>query len=251
MGEYVDLRSGADGLTLVDPAMNARMSLGPVGTEPTPVPPRGSRSRSTTRGSSRRGLGTASAGVVVRDDDGEIVCRLTESDGERFGPGRRFVELSGSMKVYVRIAGPFEIRTEVDDASIVFDAPSRVRLGVRSYHETPTGTVTTTPDPEGLAWAVSRFGGAIKTDSPDRSYPTLRGHPPRLRIGNERSVRGTAPRARSETTVAVEPTTEAVMTAAPLAYYLGAPLVTGSDPRVEVRDAVFPSRTQPRARSGC
>jgi hypothetical protein len=57
-------------------------------------------------------------------------------------------------------------------------------VGARSGHEHPAATVTTTGEPRDVMRAVSRFGSALKTLSPERSFPTPRAHVPEVSLGD-------------------------------------------------------------------
>jgi hypothetical protein len=103
-------------------------------------------------------------------------------------------------------------------------------VGVRSHHEQPAGTVTATDDPRDLAAAVSTFGSALKTLSPDRSWPSLRGHPPAVELGTSLDVPDAIEAPDTESTVEVPPAFGPVFTVAPLAYYLGATVEPGAEP---------------------
>jgi hypothetical protein len=80
--------------------------------------------------------------------------------------------------------------------------------------------------------AVSLLGSALKTTTAERSYPTLRGHPPLIERGSQfEAPDGLEP---PETGVRLElpETHRHVYVAAPLAYYLGAEVVPGASPRI-------------------
>jgi hypothetical protein len=142
------------------------------------------------------------------------------------------VETDPVIKTYLTSSDHVTARVASEGVELSFDEPSEVTLGARSYATGPTGTVSTTADPEGLAWAVSHFGAAVESTAPERSYPTLRGHPPTVDLGDGRIASPGVEMASSDVTVAVEPTVASVLRAAPLAYYLGAPLTLSDDARL-------------------
>jgi hypothetical protein len=92
--------------------------------------------------------------------------------------------------------------------------------------------VTTTTDPEDVMAAVSTFGSALKTTSSERSFPTLRGHPPTVELGEELELPGEVAPPATGVTVEVPPDLQYVYPAAPLAHYLGATLEPGAVPRL-------------------
>jgi hypothetical protein len=100
--------------------------------------------------------------------------------------------------------------------------------------------------------AISTFGSALKTTSPERAYPTLRGHPPAIELGDELDIpAGLAP---PDTDIMIElpPELRFIYPAAPLAYYLGASLVPGDTPRLRTDDGFEHalSRSGPGGRQG-
>lgn len=148
--------------------------------------------------------------------------------------GEYLLNLSSNIKTYVRVSGPLAIKkTEGFDQVVVsLSGRTRTTLGFRSHHDIPVSTVTVPKTPFGVATAVSNMSASFKATGADRSYPTLRGHPPELEFGDEvdipESVREKKPEVGIEFVVPDD--LESVLVAAPLAYYLQAEM------RVEPRD---------------
>ncbi|MFC5366659.1 hypothetical protein [Salinirubrum litoreum] len=170
----------------------------------------------------------------VRNADGEMLSEVGYGPDESFSAGEYIVELSAPIKCYLRAVGPLSVTTdeERDTMRIDFGRPARVELGARSYHDRPAATVTTTERPRDLMRAVSTFGSALKTTSPERSYPTLRGHPPEVELGDELSIPDGVVRPETGVRIEVPPDPSAIFTVASLAHYLGAEVVPGGVPRV-------------------
>ncbi|WP_227014934.1 hypothetical protein [Natronorubrum aibiense] len=120
----------------------------------------------------------------------------------------------------------------VGRAEIAFAEPTSAIFGARSYHTSPRGTITTTTEPTDMMQAVSMFGSALKTTSPERSYPTLRGHPPAIELADELDVPKTLCRPETGIRIEIPPTLEQILVVAPLAYYLAAAVVPGSTPQL-------------------
>jgi hypothetical protein len=179
--------------------------------------------------------------VYVRDDEGEMLAEASHFADESFGPGTYEIELCAQLKLYLRVEGCVAVTADATRTRITFDGPTEVVVGGRSHHEQPATTVTTTDDPTDVMRALSTLSSALKTTSVERSYPTLRGHPPLVERGDTLSIPDglTTP----ETGVAIElpRTLEHAYVAAPLAYYLGADLVPGDHPRI-VTDTGFEHR---------
>jgi hypothetical protein len=174
----------------------------------------------------------------VRDADGEMLAEVSTDSTESFPEGEYVVELSASVKLYLRVVGPMTVTTTDADMRLSFDGRRRVELGARSYHDSPAATVTTTAEPRDLMRAVSTFGSALKTTSPERSYPTLRGHPPTVELGDRFDAPAGVSPPDTGVTVEVPPEPRYVFGVATLAHYLGATVVPGERPRL-VTDTGF------------
>jgi hypothetical protein len=173
------------------------------------------------------------AGCCVRHRDGADITRVSSRESETLPADSYELELTSlPLKLYCHAAGRVEIAPVEGGTRLTFAEPTEITLGLRSFHEQPAGTVRTTADPFDLLQAVSTFGSALKTTSPERSWPTLRGHPPLLERADELSIpEGLEPPA-TDVHIEVPPTLEDVYRVAPLAYYLGAPVEAGSTPAV-------------------
>ncbi|WP_338034870.1 hypothetical protein [Halococcus hamelinensis] len=167
--------------------------------------------------------------VHIRDEDGSPVCKANHFAYEELPVGEYTVELHAPIKLYLRVESAITLSATAESMTIEFDGPTEVVVGARSYHDQPAATVTTTTDPEDLMRVISAFGSALKTTSSERSYPTLRGHPPMVEVGDELDLAGLEP---PKTGVAIEvpPDCRSVFLVASLAYYLGARVVPGDEP---------------------
>lgn len=176
--------------------------------------------------------------VYVRDGDGTMLAETGRFTDETFPDGTYSLELCAPMKLYVRVEGPMRLAVDADRIRIEFPERTTVALGARSKHDRPAASITTTDDPRDVLAAISAFGSALKTTSPERSYPTLRGHPPTIERGEHLDIPGTL--ASPETGVRIELPVEYryAYAAAPLAYYLGATLKPGDRARI-VTDSGF------------
>jgi hypothetical protein len=176
--------------------------------------------------------------VCVRNDDGDLLARTEHFDDRSFADGSYSVELFAPIKLYLRVDAPFRVVSDATCTRIEFDGETDVTVGARSHHKRPAATVTTTDRPRDAMRAVSLLGSALKTTSVERSYPTLRGHPPLLERGTEFDAPAGLSPPETGVTLELPETRRHVYTAAPLSYYLGATVVPGSTPRV-VTDAGF------------
>ncbi|WP_276282801.1 hypothetical protein [Halorussus caseinilyticus] len=176
---------------------------------------------------------------VFLHDDGELTATFDPSDGRLQTDGPRTLEVNiAPTKLYLRVNQPVTIHRDGDVVRLDFDGETVVRVGVRSLHDRPAGTITTTPNPEGAMRAVSLLGSALKTTSPERSFPTLRGHPPLVEVGDEFDVPNGIEPPDTGVRIEVPPEYEYVYPVSSLAYYLGAKVVAGDRPRL-VTDTGF------------
>jgi hypothetical protein len=179
--------------------------------------------------------------ICVRDADGEMLAQAEHFADQTFPEGVYSIELFAPIKLYLRVEGSFRITSDAVQMRLDFGEATDVLVGARSHHKRPAAAIRTTDRPRDAMRAVSLLGSALKTTSVERSYPTLRGHPPLI----ERGTRFEAPDGLEppETGVRLElpETRRHVYVAAPLAYYLGAEVVPGSSPRI-VTDEGFAYR---------
>jgi hypothetical protein len=149
--------------------------------------------------------------------------------------GQYLANIHGNVKTYLRFSGPATIRKTDDFGSLIIAFPRKipVTLGFRSHHKIPVDTITVPPTTEGVATAISYASSSHKTTGPDRSYPTLRGHPPRFEVGAELDVPEPVRRQKKDSGIEmrVPDDLETLFVTAPLAYYLQA------DVHVEERNA--------------
>ena len=170
--------------------------------------------------------------TAVRNSDGDTLARLQIFDEYEFEDGTYFVEIDGAVKLYLRVQGPVTVSAGPKQRLIELDGVGEIRLGARSYHERPAATVTTTGDPVDLMRAVSQLSSALKTTTPDRSYPSLRGHPPEIELGDRLDIPAVVEPPETGVRIEVPPSIESVFPVASLAYYLGAEVVPGIEPRI-------------------
>lgn len=177
-------------------------------------------------------------GVYVRDETGSMIAEVQPTDQTYFPRDEYLLDLSGPLKVYVHLEGAVHVYSDTDRTHIAFDESTHATIGARSFHKRPAATVTTTSDPTDVMRAVSTFGSALKTTSPERSYPTLRGHPPRLELGDTLTVPDGLEPPKTGVRIEIPPSFRYVFAVSPLAYYLGATVVPGTQPRI-VTDAGY------------
>jgi len=176
--------------------------------------------------------------VLVRNSLGFQVQELTKGESQVLPTDRYTIDLTAPVKLYLVVEAPLAVDVTADEVRLDFGAPTEVLLGARSYHKKPAATITTTADPMDVMAAVSALGSALKTTSPERSYPTLRGHPPTIELGDELHIPATLERPDTGVTIEVPAELRHIFVVSPLAYYLGAEVTWGPAPRL-VTDTGF------------
>ena len=169
--------------------------------------------------------------VCLRDADGTMQANAEHFADMPFDGGVS-IELCAPIRLYLRTDGAGVVQADAEHTRIEFDGPTELLVGARSKHEYPVATITTTTEPSDLMAAVSTFGSALKTTSPERSYPTFRGHPPAVELADELSIPEGLERPETGLRIEVPEEYRYVFVAAPLAYYFGAEVVPGATPRL-------------------
>ncbi|MFC7166297.1 hypothetical protein [Halospeciosus flavus] len=180
--------------------------------------------------------------VFVRTADGETVSEATPPAEVSVDTGTYSIELAAAVKLYVRASGPLTVSTSVSEISVELEDAGEILVGARSRHENPAGTITTTTDPVDMMEAVSHLGSALKTTSPERSYPTLRGHPPLVELGDEVSIPDSVTKPDNGIRLELPAEYRSIYVGAPLAYYLGATMEPAPAPKLVVGDGEFEHR---------
>jgi hypothetical protein len=226
--------SDAPGLHVRDPIEQAAYDLQTPGeVSPTPVadPPFAMPVDTAVRVTTQR-LTVPWAGESYAFRDGAVVAESQYGESGRFETGPLTVQIdSGPTVLYLHTPAGVHVSSGTDQIHYEFDDPV-VTVGVRSYHEDPAGTVTTPDDPESLCRAVSHLGSALKTTGPERSFPTLRGHPPLLELGSTFSVTDGVDPPDTGVEIVVPADPASVFPVSTLAFYTGATVVPGDSPRL-------------------
>ncbi|KPN30671.1 hypothetical protein SY89_01407 [Halolamina pelagica] len=183
--------------------------------------------------------------TFVRDGEGDVVAQMDRTDQLDLDSGEYLIELEQPVKLYVRIEGPLTVET--NGMTTTVSTQGDLFVAGRSRHNHPAGTITTTGDPREMMRAVSAMSSSLKTTSVERSYPTLRGHPPEIELGDELDIPEGMAAADAGVRIEVPPQLRFVYPVAPLAFYLGAEVVPGNVPGSSARRG---SATASTARAG-
>ena len=173
-------------------------------------------------------------GAYVRRPDGSMVSAAANDESITIDtPGPYTVEFTSTpIKLFVFAESGVQVTTEEHQTTLSFPDVDGVHLAARSLHEQPARTLTVPRDAEGVMRAVSESSAALKTTTCERSFPTLRGHPPLVEFGEEVDIPGGERRPDSGVRLELPPEPRYVFPAAPLAYYLAAEVVPGDTPRL-------------------
>lgn len=171
--------------------------------------------------------------VMVRDaHDGTHICNIDDDGDWEFEADEYLLNVGTPVKIYLRITSSFSVSVAENRHRFDFGSETPVEVGVRSIHTSPIATVTVPDNPRAAMRAVSTFGSTVKTTTPERSWPSLRGHPPRIERGDELSIPDALDVPETGITIHVPEEYRYVLPVAPLAYYLGATVVPGETPRL-------------------
>ena len=170
--------------------------------------------------------------AYIRNSNGEMVAEAEHYADVDLPEGEYSVELCTPIKLYLRVESALRVSADTAEMTLEFGPDTEVLIGSRSHHEHPAATLTTTEDPLDVMTAVSCLGSALKTTTCERSYPTLRGHPPTIEVGEKVDVPAELERLGTGVRIELPAEYPSVFVAAPLAYYLGAEVVPGSVPQV-------------------
>ena len=178
------------------------------------------------------------AGARLRDEAGDDRGEFA-GDPREMPAGTYFFEVTGAVKMYLRVAGASftaaypRYETSEEPLHVSFDGEAEVTVGARSVHNRPRATITVPADPGAMMTAVSHLGSSIKEFSPERSWPSIRGHPPAIEVGDELRVPPGIEEPETGITITVPERYDDVYRVAPLAFYFGATVEPGD--RAELR----------------
>lgn len=175
---------------------------------------------------------TEASNAYLRDEAGQIVSEVEPFSSEEFGPGTFTLEIHAPIKLYVEVEGPGTVSLQAVEVSVTSREATPTLVGVRSFHQHPAATIETTSDPEDVMQAISYLSSSVKTTTAERAFPTLRGHPPELKVSDELNVPDQLDVPETGIHLEVPADLGATFVVAPLAYYLGARVRRGDIPRI-------------------
>jgi len=177
--------------------------------------------------------------TVLRDETGTVLGEPGDLPTP-LQPGTYFLDITGRVKTYLRLPDTVPTLTYQSDpyeeSAIVvsFPDPTTVSIGARSLHPRPAATIVVPDTLDERAAAISHLGSAIKEFSPERSWPTLRGHPPRIIPGDALHIPADLEPPDTGIRVTVPPSHANLYRVAPLAFYFGATIELGDPPAMHL-----------------
>lgn len=160
--------------------------------------------------------------VWVREADLSFRDRF-DFDAEASFPRDSYVlEVDAELKVYIAVTAPLELSTGGGRIMVSFGGPTSVTIGGRARRQEPYETIRTTTEGADLLRTVEWLGASTVTESPERSWPTLRGHPPTVELGDSFAPPDGLALPDTGLRLHLPATPAYAFPAAPLAAYLGA-----------------------------
>jgi hypothetical protein len=223
--------SGA-GLEAVDVGKN-EVRVSASGWEETDRGPRLDRRVDAIRSGITAGLAFPEAAVSVARPDDREWWTFDDQDGATDLEGAFVVKIELPVVVFVAAEGPGRLVQSASDGMIHLDFEARtpVTVGFHSRVRQPRETVTVERSVAGVRRAIRWLAAGVTTDTPDKSFPGMRAHPPAIEFGDHLDV----PRdlvqdtTFSDITVEVPESLGALLVSAPLSFYLQADVRTASN----------------------
>ena len=176
--------------------------------------------------------------VMIRDQAGELIAEIDRREQQEFEEGPYELELAGPIKMYLRVNSALTVSSDDSSVRFGFEPSTRVELGARSLHRRPAATISVPPNPRDLLTAISALGSALQTTTCERSFPTLRGHPPLLEQGERLEIPDGLNMPETGVELQVPSRYDEAFAVAPLAYYLGADVVPGQRPLLRTETGI-------------
>ncbi len=183
--------------------------------------------------------------ATVNDlETGATLALGTDTGPLPLADGSYLVRIGGGVRAFVRFDGEATLsKPEYERLELSFQGSTPVTVGFVTRVR-QSDTVATVPrTPQGVATALSLFPAGHRTATPDRSFPTMRGEPPRVSFGDQEDVPTVLRKRREPTDVRLELPADIryLLPAASFAHYLGAEVVAteGATPTLQIRDETW------------
>lgn len=148
------------------------------------------------------------------------------------------VQIHSSIVTYVLFESLAKIQMIGEENKLIISFPgkSEIEIGFRARFRTPTTRVNIPETPKGLAQALMIISDSFETHSADRSYPSMRNHPPQIEVkeDDENKLKFREPDHLRNILIKVPNSFEQIFVISPLAYYLQAKLKISDRETVEI-----------------
>lgn len=168
--------------------------------------------------------------VVDLDAPGTEHVHLADGESATVGPQTGAV-LRTPVLCHVRPETTGIVHRTADAVRLELDETARVDLGFETTEEAP-GAIRVERSLEGVTRGLTAMGAATPHTSPDRSFPNVRGTPPRLSFGSPRGVASRLDERPDTDTEVVVPEANGLahlLPTAGLVHYLGAEVTVDAD----------------------
>ncbi|WP_254862108.1 hypothetical protein [Halovivax gelatinilyticus] len=179
----------------------------------------------------RLGSRTSTATDAELFGDDMVLVSHDEDVSYSLPAGSYYGRFDADIFTRIHFDGPATVRNRsYGRLSISFSQPTPVTFGFKSAVELPQTSLAVAPTTDDIARGLGHLSASLRTTGPDRVHRNYRGYPPLLSIGSETAIPDEVVDATPETglDIVVPDRLGALVTAAPLAYFLGATL-TPSD----------------------
>lgn len=168
---------------------------------------------------------------VVHDEEANETTNLgSRNDQLSLDEGSYIVRVTAEVKSYVSFKTDAFVSSRNDTISLEFESDSKVTFGFKSHTAEPSDLIEIPRTPEGVATALTYSSVSIRTGTADRSFPSMRNHPPKVEFGPQSDVPESVRRRRHESGVRIEVPAEYryLYPIASLSHYLSARVELGT-----------------------
>ncbi|WP_435147019.1 hypothetical protein [Halobaculum sp. P14] len=190
----------------------------------------GSRQPDTVVSGETRQLRFPPVFATVTDvDTGETFSLDGDEGPVSLPPGNYLLKVDSRVVAYVRFSGAVTLSCPgYERLQLDFPTATTASVGFVTTVLESTDRIRVPESPAGVAAALSAFSAGGRTTTPDRSFATMRGHPPHVEFDDDVAADGAIPASIRERTddadveLTVPPELRYLFPLAPLAYYTGA-----------------------------
>jgi hypothetical protein len=146
------------------------------------------------------------------------------------------VQADDIISTYVSVDHKLSVENDNGNCIVLsFKEKNPISISFRSHVGSSRGVLKIPRDVHGIGAAISTFGDYHLTDTPDRSYPSMRGHPPHLEFTSEpKETRSSINTQDDRLKLRLPGSLELLFKFVPFAYYTGAEVIPTSHRNVEI-----------------